>query len=163
MLDLPQTEMTATYGRHTDIGIQSIAGDVCICGTFYCRLHRLPASRRASRPFRRMCRKPLAWLQVSLQRPSMLGRDEHSVPQWHERFRAGVYPKPFQADCEGRSIQRSQFVDHDICTHLADVSCLPIQTTIPEVRASGVPFQQSLPVPANPLIHSSQLFREESE
>ena len=126
VMDRPQTEMTATSVRHTDIGIQSNAADVCICGTFCCRLHRLPASRRASRPSQRMCRKPVAWLRVSLQRPSMLDRGELSVPQWHEQFHAGACPGLSQADCDGRSIQRSQFVDHEICTHLADVSSSPI-------------------------------------
>ena len=157
MPDRPQTEITTIYGRHTDIGSSSISGDACICGTFYCRLHRLPASRRASRPFRHMCRKPVAWLPVFLQPPSILDRGELSVPRWHEQFHAAAYPELSQADYEGRSIQRSQFVDHGICTHPADVSSSPIRTTNPEVHASEVPFQQWLSIPANPYIHFQQI------
>ncbi len=123
--DRPQTEMTAVSGRYSDIGSPSIAADVCICGKFCCTLHRLPASRRASRPFQRMCRKPVAWLRVSLQQLSMLDRGELSVLQWHERFHAGVYSRLSQADCDGRSIQRSQFVSTGNCTHPADVLSWP--------------------------------------
>jgi len=160
--DHPQTEMTAVSGRHTDIGSPSISGDVCICGTFCCRLHRLLASRPASQPFQHMCRKPVAQLRVLWQQPSMLDRGELSVPRWHERLRAGVYSKLSQADCDGRSIQRSQFVDHDICTHLADALSLPIQMTNLEVHASGVPFQQGLPIPANPYFHTPFNFPDSS-
>jgi len=83
----------------------------------------------------------------------MLDRGGLSVLQWHERFHAGVYPGLSQADCDGRRTRRSQSVDHEICTHLADVSFSPIQTTNPEARASGVPSQQWLPIPANSYFH----------
>jgi hypothetical protein len=156
--DRQRTEMTTVLEQYTDIGSLLIAADVCICDTFCCRLYRLPASRRASRRFLHMCRTLVAWRRVLLQRLSMRDRGELSVPQWHERFHAGVYPGLSQADYDGRRIQRSQFVDHETCTHLVGVLSLPAQTTNPEVRVSGVLARQSLSVPASPYMHSGQVF-----
>lgn len=163
VLDRPQTETTTPSVRHTDIGIQSNLADVCICGTSCCRLHRLPASRRASRPFRRMCHKHEAWLRASLPRPSRLGRGELLGLQGHGRFHAAAYREPFRADCEKRNTRRSQSVSTGNCKHPGDVLSWPIQMTNCAGRASGVPSQQWLPIPANPYFHSSQFVSAASE